>query len=134
MIIMIILIGLGIVWYFLVANGQAGKVTKILHKLGYDNVKDVKVYANHQFLREDINVKGYKYTVSFKDLKTNEECKGFVLKDFNAYLEAHKKVNEAYCDRNRWNSMVVKNIAKSGHFSSDNTVRKYAKEIWGINN
>jgi len=85
--IMIILIGLGVLWYFLVANGQAGKVTKILHKLGYDNVRDVTVYANHQFLREDINVKGYKYTVSFTDLKTNEKCKGFVLKDFKRNVD-----------------------------------------------
>ena len=85
--IMIILIGLGIVWYFLVANGQAGKVTKILHKLGYDNVRDVKVYANHQFIRDDINVKGFKYTVSFVNLETNEECKGFVLKDFKKNVD-----------------------------------------------
>lgn len=85
--IMIILIGLGILWYFLVANGQASKVTKILHKLGYDKVSNVKVYANHQFLREDINVKGYKYTVSFKNLKTNEECQGFVLKDFKRNVD-----------------------------------------------
>lgn len=56
----------------------------------------------------------------------------FVLKDFNAYLETHKMVDLAYRDRDRWNSMVVKNIAKSGHFSSDNTVRKYAEDIWGI--
>jgi len=45
------------------------------------------VYANHQFLREDINVKGYKYTISFKNLKTNEECKGFVLKDFKRNVD-----------------------------------------------
>lgn len=84
---MVSLIVLGIVWYFLVAYGQASKVTKILHKLGYDNVKKVKVYANHQFLREDINVKGYKYTISFVDMNTNENCKGFVLKDFKKNVE-----------------------------------------------
>ena len=84
---MIVLIGLGIIWYFLVANGQASKVTKILNKLGYDNVRDVIVYANHQFIREDINVKGYKYTVSFIDLKTNQNCKGFVLKDFKRNVD-----------------------------------------------
>lgn len=84
---MVSLIVLGIVWFFLVAYGQASKVTKILHKLGYDNVEKVKVYANHQFLREDINVKGYKYTVSFVDINTNENCKGFVLKDFKKNVE-----------------------------------------------
>ena len=85
--LMIVLIGLGILWYFLVANGQSNKVTKILHKLGYDKVVDVKVYANHQFLREDINVKGYKYTISFTDLTKNEKCKGFVLKDFKKNVD-----------------------------------------------
>jgi starch phosphorylase len=58
----------------------------------------------------------------------------YVLKDFNSYLETHRKIDEIYRDRDRWNSMVVKNISKSGYFSSDNTVRKYAKEIWGIDN
>lgn len=85
--LMIILIGLGILWYFLVANGQATKVTKILHKLGYDKVMDVKVYANHQFIRDDINVKGYKYTISFTDISKNETCKGFVLQDFKRNVE-----------------------------------------------
>ena len=61
-----------------------------------------------------------------------DEDRYFVLKDFNSYLETHKKIDDIYRDRARWNSMVVKNIAKSGHFSSDNTIRKYAEEIWKI--
>ncbi|MGB5866688.1 MAG: hypothetical protein WBG69_02335 [Arcobacteraceae bacterium] len=84
---MIILVGLGIIWFFLVAYGQSEKVTKILHNLGYDNVRDVKVYANHQFIRDDINVKGYKYTISFTNVTTNENCKGFVLKDFKRNVD-----------------------------------------------
>lgn len=85
--LMIGIVVLGILSFFLVANGQSTKVEKILHKLGYKNVSDVKVYANHQFLREDINVKGYKYTVSFTNLDTNEICKGFVLRDFKTNVE-----------------------------------------------
>ena len=79
---MVILGILGVIWFFLVAYGQASKATNILETLGYKNISDVKVYAKHQFLREDINVKGYKYTVSFTNKSTNEECKGFILKDF----------------------------------------------------
>ena len=78
----IILALLGIIWFILVSYGQATKVTKVLDQLGFKHVSNVKVYANHQFVREDINVNGYKYTVSFKNLDTNEQCKGFVLKDF----------------------------------------------------
>ncbi|MCK5779564.1 MAG: glycogen/starch/alpha-glucan family phosphorylase [Psychrilyobacter sp.] len=56
----------------------------------------------------------------------------YVLKDFEAYLEAQMKVEALYTNRVKWNSMAAKNIAKSGIFSGDNTVRKYAKEIWDI--
>lgn len=86
-IIMIILGVLGVVWYVAVGYGQSVKATKILDQLGYKNVSDVKVYANHQFVREDINVNGYKYTVSFTNLDTNEICKGFILKDFKQNVE-----------------------------------------------
>jgi len=61
-----------------------------------------------------------------------DEDKFFVLKDFDAYLEAQQKVEEAYKDKEKWDSMVIKNIAKSGYFSSDITVKNYAKEIWNI--
>jgi hypothetical protein len=86
-VIIVSLIVLGVVWLFLVSYGQTTKVTKILHTLGYKNISNVQVYANHEFIREDINVKGYKYTISFIDKNTNEECKGFVLKDFKRNVE-----------------------------------------------
>jgi len=81
-IIMIILVILGVIWFFLVAYGQSAKVEKILYTLNYKNVSDVKVYAYHKFVREDINTEGFKYTVSFTDNDKKESCKGFVLKDF----------------------------------------------------
>jgi len=84
---MVLLIVLGIFVYVLVDNAKSLKVSKILNSLGYNNIKDVKIYAKHEFLREDINVKGYKYTVSFINLKTNEKCKGFVLKDFKKNID-----------------------------------------------
>ena len=86
-IIMIILGILGLVWFIAVAYGQSVKATKILNKLGYNNVSNVKVYANHQFVRDDINVNGFKYTISFVNLDTNEQCKGFILKDFKQNVD-----------------------------------------------
>jgi starch phosphorylase len=61
-----------------------------------------------------------------------DEDRYFVLKDFEPYLEAQRKVDRTYQNKNKWNSMVVNNIAQSGHFSSDNTIREYAKDIWNI--
>lgn len=90
------LIALGIISFFLASAGKATKATKILAQLGLENVSNVRVYATQEFLREDINVKGMKYTVSFVNNKTNEECKGFILKDYKNNVEKDllcKKVN-----------------------------------------
>lgn len=56
----------------------------------------------------------------------------FVLKDFDSYVEAHKRLEESYLDRDRWNRMSLIQIAESGRFSSDRTIREYADEIWEI--
>ena len=37
-----------------------------------------------------------------------------------------------YEDRAKWKKMMLVNIAKSGYFSSDRTIRQYADEIWHI--
>ncbi|GAA0177650.1 glycogen/starch/alpha-glucan phosphorylase [Clostridium sediminicola] len=54
----------------------------------------------------------------------------FVLKDFDSYVNAQERINKLYMDRNKWIEMSICNIAHSGKFSSDNTIRKYANEIW----
>jgi len=54
----------------------------------------------------------------------------FVLRDFENYIEAQKKINNLYKDRYKWNSISLTNIANSGIFSSDRTINEYAKDIW----
>lgn len=56
----------------------------------------------------------------------------FLLEDFESYRSAQERLNKLYRDRDKWNSISLHNIAKSGAFSSDNTIRKYADEIWTI--
>ncbi|MEA4847202.1 MAG: glycogen/starch/alpha-glucan phosphorylase [Clostridiaceae bacterium] len=56
----------------------------------------------------------------------------FVLKDFNAYVEAHKKVDELYRQKSKWLRMSIVNIAHSGVFSSDRTISEYASGIWEV--
>jgi starch phosphorylase len=53
-----------------------------------------------------------------------------VMADFSAYAEAQRKVSEAFLDRDNWTRMSIRNTARSGHFSSDRTIRQYAEEIW----
>jgi len=61
-------------------------------------------------------------------LSHNDEY--FVLKDFDAYVKAHSEIDRLFRQKSIWQQMSIINIAKSGIFSSDNTIKKYAKEIW----
>lgn len=56
----------------------------------------------------------------------------FVLKDFNAYTEAHKKIDTVYRDEAKWAKMCMLNTANCGKFSSDRTIDQYANEIWNL--
>ncbi|MBE4908414.1 glycogen/starch/alpha-glucan phosphorylase [Bacillus luteolus] len=56
----------------------------------------------------------------------------FVLRDFASYVAAQEQVNDAYQDRSKWLEKSLLNIAHSGYFSSDRTIREYAKHIWKI--
>ena len=55
----------------------------------------------------------------------------FVLKDFDSYLNAQERVNKLYIDKEKWQRMCGINIAHSGIFSSDRTIKEYATGIWG---
>ena len=73
-----------------------------------------------------INVEGTDIFRSLIDY--NDEF--FVLKDFDSYLKAQKKIEDLYNDRFTWNKMAIENISSSGVFSADVTVMQYASGIW----
>ncbi|MCI1881287.1 MAG: glycogen/starch/alpha-glucan phosphorylase [Sporolactobacillus sp.] len=56
----------------------------------------------------------------------------FVLKDFDAYAAAQDEIDRRYRDPLKWQRMALINIACAGIFSSDYTVRQYAREIWDV--
>lgn len=56
----------------------------------------------------------------------------FILKDFRAYAEAQKRVEEAYRDREGWAKKALLNTACCGKFSSDRTIQEYVDDIWKL--
>ena len=56
-----------------------------------------------------------------------------VFADFADYLRAQEEAERRYRDRAAWARSSIINTAKSGKFSSDRTVREYAREIWHAN-
>jgi len=52
--------------------------------------------------------------------------------DFDDYLLAQERVDEAYKDPDRWVKMCLTSTANMGMFSSDRTIDEYASQIWHI--
>ena len=50
--------------------------------------------------------------------------------DFRGYVDAQERAGAAYADKSRWPRMSVLNVASSGRFSSDRTIRDYRDGIW----
>ncbi len=55
-----------------------------------------------------------------------------VLADFRGYSDAHARVDAVYRDPAKWAKMAILNTARMGKFSSDRTIREYAKDIWSL--
>lgn len=66
------------------------------------------------------------------DLLIDRGDRYFILADFAAYIEAQNAVDVAYLDRRSWSQKALYNAARMGRFSSDSTIRGYAREIWGV--
>ncbi|HEY8040252.1 MAG TPA: glycogen/starch/alpha-glucan phosphorylase [Polyangiaceae bacterium] len=56
----------------------------------------------------------------------------FVLADYPAYAAAQRDVEAAFLDPERWSAMALRNVAAMGRFSSDETIRGYARDIWRV--
>ncbi|XP_072284549.1 glycogen phosphorylase, liver form [Pyxicephalus adspersus] len=55
-----------------------------------------------------------------------------VFADFEAYVKCQERVSALYKNPKEWTKVVIKNIAASGKFSSDRTIKEYARDIWGV--
>lgn len=53
-----------------------------------------------------------------------------VTADFAAYLKIQRRIDAAWGERDDWNRRAVLNTARMGRFSSDRTIRGYARDIW----
>jgi starch phosphorylase len=56
----------------------------------------------------------------------------FVLADFDAYCAVQARAAHDYRDREAWARRSALNVARMGYFSSDRTVREYARDIWKL--
>jgi len=54
------------------------------------------------------------------------------LADFGSYVDVHKKIDETYLNKKEWNKKSLMNIASSGVFAADRSIKEYAENIWHL--
>ncbi|KAA3658653.1 MAG: glycogen phosphorylase, partial [Calditrichaeota bacterium] len=64
------------------------------------------------------------------DMLVYEVDQYFHLGDLSSYVAVQKKAVNEYVRRNTWTQKAILNVARAGYFSSDRTIKEYAKDIW----
>lgn len=116
------------------------KAEEVLNYYKNRNYNPFEVYNREPIIKNSVDklVNGFldinrdEFKVLYNELLRRDEY--FVLKDFMEYIKAQKKIEQLYKNTNVWNKISITNIANSARFSSDRTIKEYAKEIWNIEN
>ena len=72
-----------------------------------------------------------RFQLIFDEIMKNNDS-FFILKDFASYIDAQEKIENLYKDKARWAQMCLVNVAKSGFFTSDRTIKEYVRDIWHL--
>ena len=71
----------------------------------------------------------------FDDLINSIKCPNdpwMTIADFRSYVDAQKRVEDTYRDKDHWTRMSILNCANSGKFSTDRTINEYNNDIWKL--
>ena len=64
------------------------------------------------------------------DMIRRQEEKKRTLADFSAYHDIQADIDALYADQLEWNRKAILNVANSGYFSSDRSIKDYLDRIW----
>ena len=110
-----------------------------LWRLGYSSIqyyqKNIKLHKIIDFLNKGMGGKSFesisKYLIGGTQVGDPYMC----FADFDSYMDVHNNASHLYFnDKRKWNQMSLINIASSGVFSSDRTIKEYANKIWTLKN
>ena len=131
-------------------NQVLGDENMFLFGLHADEVEQLKregyvpqrLYTQDETLRRCVDAlrTGFRDGVTYEDLYQrllfgsggSAADEYLLLADFGSYCQAEKAMAAAYTDRDRWNCMSLHNIARSGIFAADRSVKEYADNIWHV--
>ncbi len=123
-----------------------GRGNDVIFGLTVEQIKEIKTYYNYNnYLNNDARLRDIfeslrngpwvkdinDYRKIYEDLSFNND-EYMLFADFDSYESAQREVERRYLDRAGWARSCLINIAKSGYFSSDRTIREYCDDIWHI--
>lgn len=131
---------------------EAGEENNYIFGARVEDVEEIKeTYSSKEFYETDEKIKRVLDALVDGTLKDNKTkifkelydsiLKGaswhkpdhyYLLLDFNDYLETKKRVNADYKNKHEFYKKCWLNMCNAGKFSSDRTIKEYAKDIWHI--
>ena len=131
---------------------EAGEENNYIFGARVEDIEEIKeTYSSKELYETDEKIKRVLDTLvdgTLKDGKTkifkelyDSILKGaswhkpdhyYLLLDFNDYVETKKRVNADYKNKKDFYKKCWLNMCNAGKFSSDRTIKEYAKEIWHI--
>ncbi|MCI9406559.1 MAG: glycogen/starch/alpha-glucan phosphorylase, partial [Oscillospiraceae bacterium] len=130
---------------------QAGQENNYIFGATVEELSALKQYDPAGILRENPRIRRVVETLvdgTFSDGKTgmfrelydsltigadwHEPDQYYLLLDFLPYCDAKRRANRDYADKTGFTRKCLLNTANAGIFSSDRTIKEYAKEIWRI--
>lgn len=110
-----------------------GMSTPEAESLKHDGYNPMNYYSNNSELRKVIDfinsgINGKAFPEIGSIILHHDPY--MVLADFADYVRIQNEAEKLYADRDRWNKMMLMNIAGAGRFAADRAVNEYAKDIW----
>ena len=84
-------------------------------------------FTNDRFSRSESGLFRWIY-----DELVNRGDRFFHIADLTSYIEANGEIECDFLDQKQWQRKAILNTARSPKFSSDRTIREYAKDTWNI--
>ena len=119
-----------------------GLHTDEVNQLKREGYVPQRLYNRDEELRRCLDAlrKGFRDGVSYDDIYQrllfgaggSPADEYLLLADFQAYCQAEKNMAKTYEDAQKWNSMSIHNIARSGIFAADRSIAEYADNIWHV--
>ncbi len=131
---------------------EAGEENNYIFGTRVEDIEEIKdTYSSKEIYEDDKNIKRVLDALVDGTLKDNKTkifkelydsiLKGaswhkpdhyYLLLDFNDYVEKKKQVNADYKNKREFYKKCWLNMCNAGKFSSDRTIKEYAKDIWHI--